>query len=71
MLKCICIDCNHIFYSLLTDCDKDFKVYCPLCQGMVDVDDLPLENDKNWGRCRHGGCQKCKKKNSSQERVVD
>lgn len=65
--SCRCLQCEHDFFYLETECRFTDRVFCPICQGGVDVDDLQKPEGKEWSKCSHGkkrNCKNCPKKNS-------
>lgn len=69
--SCRCLQCEHNFFCLETDCRAMDWVCCPLCQGGVDVDDCDKPEDKKWSRCNHSNevnCKNCPKKTLKIER---
>lgn len=64
MYCCSCVKCNHKFYHLKTECCAQSYIFCPVCDGVVDVEEIKKPVGKNWGVCSKSNtsCCDCKKK---------
>ena len=60
------MQCDHEFYCLETDCNQVNRIYCPVCQGGVNVNEIEKPVNKKWSSCNHkkNSCQNCSQKNS-------
>lgn len=55
--QAICINCAHKFYAEVCFEDIEEKIYCPVCGGGVELEEV--EESKN-SKCSN--CKKCIKK---------
>lgn len=63
-LLCRCMVCDHTFADVAVDCNQEKKIYCPLCNGGVEVEEAKLPQDKKWASCVKANCKTCKKKSN-------
>ena len=58
-----CMVCGHKFYVLHLDCNNDDQIFCPLCEGGVDLTEIKKSPDRRWAKCVHtiskGKCKGC------------
>ncbi|HPH78801.1 MAG TPA: hypothetical protein PLH65_01845 [bacterium] len=62
IFSCVCLKCEHHFYKLYAKCSTDEKVYCPLCEGLTEIDQMGVMNEVNKNgqkKCNGGCCGAC------------